>query len=626
MSVYIGCHISINCQSAVSLDISAQRIGRPAYFQIHISINCHFRPDSCIAVCHMDAFGTGCACHFYIQVLRGDFCFLRSRLVDSVDCTAAFHRLHFQRLAISPDNNILFHIHCRSACSNSNFRILCEFICTVFFTYTGIDILHVLRLYAGDSIGKCCFCLFFRNIRSRCIEVLPLTIGFLERHILYAFGQAGSRQSFGDFHFARKIGFPIFIRSVKQLIRQRIQCLTGQILICCFGRIHIKTLAVGNQSNSRSSLRFSHGKSPAEDIRGFFILMPVVYVCKPLIIVYADINTFAVFILSGFLENMTRLIGAFPADQPFQMAFRKILSVISIRRFAPGFIRPGGTILQPQINFPKKCFLYDFIAAIKCAADFISFILERIICNPRPAGIGRSQPQIRAAISLRLIHIDRAGRCAYIPFYRNFGAPGSDRHLIFIPFHIHRGSGALCQKRIISFGIIFIDFYISAAEINVRMPAIGKCTIGIHFQIHQSVNGQLRPQLKFIIISGIDGRTAIVAEAAILFHINRPGILFIMGIHRHVPIDGNFRIAAQIHAQPISVTMSPDIRISINRQPVRRILIRSVLPAYADSFSTTLCIPCVNNQLFSSNSNTFFRVCFHRMNKGMFVIYMSIKL
>lgn len=78
-----------------------------------------------------------------------------------------------------------------------------------------------------------------------------------------------------------------------------------------------------------------------------------------------------------------------------------------------------------------------------------------------------------------------------------------------------------------------------------------------------------------------------------------------MGIHRHVPIDGNFRIAAQIHAQPISVTMSPDIRISINRQPVRRILIRSVLPAYADSFSTTLCIPCVNNQLFSSNSNTF---------------------
>ena len=63
MSVYIGCHISINCQSAVSLDISAQRIGRPAYYQIHISINCHFRLDSRIAVCHMDAFGTGCACH-----------------------------------------------------------------------------------------------------------------------------------------------------------------------------------------------------------------------------------------------------------------------------------------------------------------------------------------------------------------------------------------------------------------------------------------------------------------------------------------------------------------------------------------------------------------------------------
>ena len=616
MSVYIGCHISINCQSAVSLDIGTQRISCSAYFQIDISINRHFGPDSCIAVCHMDAFSTGCACHFYIQVLRGDLCFLRSRLVDSVDCTAAFHRLHFQCFSISPDNDIFFYFYCRSACGNSNFRILCEFICTVFFTHTGIDIFHVLRLYAGDSIGKCRFCLFFRNIRSQCIEVLPLTIGFLERHIFHTFGQAGRRQSLGNFHFTGKIGFPIFIRSIKQLIRQSIQRCAGQILICCFGRIHIKTLAVGNQSNSRSGLRFSHGKSPAEDIRGFLILMPIVYVCKSLIIVYADINAFAVFILSGFLENMTRLIGAFPADQPFQMTFRKILSEISIRRFAPGFIRPGGTILQPQINFSKK-FL---------AAGVIAFIFKRIISDPRPAGIRRSQPQIDTGIRLRLSHIDRAGGCAYIPFYRNFGTPGSDRHFIFIPFHIHRGSGALCQKRIISFGIIFIDFYISAAEVNIRMPAIGKYTIGIHFQIHQSVNGQLRSQLKFIIISGIDGGTAIIAETTVIFHINRPGILFIMGIHRHVPIDGDFRIAAQIHAQSVIGAMSPDIRISINRQPVRCILIRSALPAYTDSFSATLCIPCVNNQLFSSNSNPFFRVCFHRMNKGMFVIYMSIKL
>ena len=164
MSVYIGCHISINCQSAVSLDISTQCISCSAYFQIDISINRHFGPNSCIAVCHMDAFSTGCACHFYIQVLRGDFCFLRSRLVDSVDCTAAFHRLHFQRLAISPDNNILFHIHCRSACGNCDFGIFCKLVCTVFLTYTGIDILHVFSLYAGDSIGKCRFRLAFRNI------------------------------------------------------------------------------------------------------------------------------------------------------------------------------------------------------------------------------------------------------------------------------------------------------------------------------------------------------------------------------------------------------------------------------------------------------------------------------
>lgn len=51
--------------------------------------------------------------------------------------------------------------------------------------------------------------------------------------------------------------------------------------------------------------------------------MTIVYIGESLIIVYADIDAFAVFILSGFLENMTRLIGAFPADQPFQMAFRK---------------------------------------------------------------------------------------------------------------------------------------------------------------------------------------------------------------------------------------------------------------------------------------------------------------
>ena len=471
---------------------------------------------------------------------------------------------------------------------NSNYTVFGEFICPVSLFNAGIHIKLVGA--SGNRLVKFRYSLS-AFIYRRCIEVLPLAIFFFERHIFHTFGQAGRRQSLGNFHFTGKIGFPIFIRSIKQLIRQSIQRCAGQILICCFGRIHIKTLAVGNQSNSRSGLRFSHGKSPAEDIRGFLILMPIVYVCKSLIIVYADINAFAVFILSGFLENMTRLIGAFPADQPFQMAFRKILSEISIRRFAPGFIRPGGTILQPQINFSKK-FL---------AAGVIAFIFKRIISDPHPAGIGRSQPQIDTGIRLWLSHIDRAGRCAYIPFYRNFGTPGSDRHFIFIPFHIHRGSGALCQKRIISFGIIFIDFYISTAEENIRMSAIGKYTVGIHFQIHQSVNGQLRSHLERVIISGIDGRTAIIAVAAILFHINCPGILFIMGIHRHVPIDSGFRIAAQIHAQPISVTMSPDIHIPINRQLVRRILIRSVLSAYTDSFSATFRIPCINKYLFCSN-------------------------
>ena len=135
-----------------------------------------------------------------------------------------------------------------------------------------------------------------------------------------------------------------------------------------------------------------------------------------------------------------------------------------------------------------------------------------------------------------------------------------------------------------AFGIIFIDFYISALEINIRMAAIGKYAVGIHLQIHQSVNGQLRSHLECVIISGIDGRAAIIAETAVIFHIDRPGVLFIMGIHGYVPIDSGFRIAAQIHAQAVISAMSPDIHIPINRQLVRRILIRSVLSAYTESF------------------------------------------
>ena len=42
-------------------------------------------------------------------------------------------------------------------------------------------------------------CLFL--ILNRCIEILSLTVGFLESHILYTFRQAGSSQSFCDFHF-----------------------------------------------------------------------------------------------------------------------------------------------------------------------------------------------------------------------------------------------------------------------------------------------------------------------------------------------------------------------------------------------------------------------------------------
>ena len=231
MSIHIGCHISINRQSAVSLDIGTQRISCSAYFQIDISINRHFGPDSCIAVCHMDAFGTGCACHFYIQILRGNFCFLRSRLVDSVDRAAAFHRLHFQRLAISPDNNILFHMYCRSACGNCDFRIFCKLICTVFLTYTGIDILHVLRLYAGDGIGKCRFRLFFRDIRSRCIEILPLTVIFLKGDISCFENRFRTGQTFCNFYKTGQILFSVRIRFIEEFIRKSVQCFTDQILI-----------------------------------------------------------------------------------------------------------------------------------------------------------------------------------------------------------------------------------------------------------------------------------------------------------------------------------------------------------------------------------------------------------
>ena len=87
-------------------------------------------------------------------------------------------------------------------------------------------------------------------ICRRCIKILPLTIFFFESHIFHTFGQAGSRQSFRNFHFSRQILLAFCVGFIIQLICQFIQCPTDQIFISCLIGSRIQACVICPEDNT----------------------------------------------------------------------------------------------------------------------------------------------------------------------------------------------------------------------------------------------------------------------------------------------------------------------------------------------------------------------------------------
>ena len=194
------------------------------------------------------------------------------------------------------------------------------------------------------------------------IDVLTLTGPVLERYIACLLCHGGCCQSFSNFYFTRKIGFSIFIRSIKQFIRQCIKGGIYQILIFCLARICIQSPAVGTHRNTGTGFRISNYRISAD------------HCCRRRCLVIINKNSVSAVMINSngitvFLGNYTclsrrgaschfchaaackqtilvfRRLSVFPYSSVRQIQIHRTL-VFIIRDTCP----PGFTAAQTQIN------------------------------------------------------------------------------------------------------------------------------------------------------------------------------------------------------------------------------------------------------------------------------------
>ena len=156
-------------------------------------------------------------------------------------------------------------------------------------------ILLIIESYRPFRINNLTDRIFFGRI-----DVLTLTGSTLERDITEFLRHGRCCQSFSNFYFTRKIGFSIFIRGIKQFIRQCIKGGIYQILIFCLARICIQSPAVGTHRNTGTGFRISNYRISAD------------HCCRRRCLVIIKKNSVSAVMINGnriavFLDNYTCL-------------------------------------------------------------------------------------------------------------------------------------------------------------------------------------------------------------------------------------------------------------------------------------------------------------------------------
>ena len=255
MAVDLHFQIAVHRQRAVLLNVRAQSIRRTIYGHIHIAVDGQGRIG--IRRTHMDALCAARTLHVQHQFVRIDFRLIGRGLIDAVNRACTFFGRHGQRLVLSVDDHILFHIDGTGTAGQRDSGILGEFIGSIGLAYAGIRINLVLSRIARNGLAEFRRCLLARRIAGRRVGVVALA--FLVRTRRRS-READSprflcctrrRQAFGNLHRTGQVAIAVIC--VPQLVCELVQHFADIVLRIRFiraGKARRNAVTVRQQSNS----------------------------------------------------------------------------------------------------------------------------------------------------------------------------------------------------------------------------------------------------------------------------------------------------------------------------------------------------------------------------------------
>ena len=184
----------------------------------------------------------------------------------------------------------------------TNYGILGKHIVPVALANAGIRVRSIMRFVTRDGCGELRIRLGGRRIGGRRIDIAALSARPIECDILDTLTGGRGRQALGDLRLAREISLSRRIGGVPELVGERIERRTDEVLVRRRCRFRIETCAVRRQRNGAARRCVLDTEVAALDRRWRCSIMLVEYTCMAAVIINRDV-------LVVFLEDHARIVG-----------------------------------------------------------------------------------------------------------------------------------------------------------------------------------------------------------------------------------------------------------------------------------------------------------------------------
>ena len=363
-----------------------------------------------------------------------------------------------------------------------------------------------------------------------------LAVSAAKENVTCSYSQAVAGQAAGNLHLAVKVSLAVFIVGISQLA-----CQSTQSIVDSF-RIDAQALAAGNQVYYGILFRMLDNSIAC--VEGYAVTCMFI----------EDVGVAAVIIngqrVAVLLIDITRSSCGRTAGQLSNTAASELFTLIYVCQSSLLLIRPGCTVLQPQVCRTGKELL---VAALRCClAAFREFVID----YAAQLGILRRQTQIYQRILIAVNIVYCAYRYYYVTGNINLIISSTDYIALFILHGVHVDSTAGCiDCAVAGFIIIVNNINLAAVHVNGCTANISKQTVTYAGYINIAIDVNRTAYCSSIACMCINTCCAIFGETAVVA----------VQLNLHITVDRRAACMA-VYAYSRVVALNIDVNVTINRQ------------------------------------------------------------